>query len=196
MKPKIFIISVLVISLYSCIRLYRNNEGVLRPKKINFKLKKEQNLDKFHLIDTLCVYELYATWLGDYNFYSTRKEDYVLMDEYRYYNGDLANFKIFLRFYSNGNVSFFSHQKTKVLSKETFNPANGIIGVSSFDYDVLFIEEFSFRGHEGQYIMNKVKIKGDTIHLIGKLSGFYTGKHKIFIKKEIAKEFLDWKSDW
>lgn len=196
MKIKIILICVLALSISSCLNFHKNTEGILRPNKINFKLSKKQNLSEPYLIDTLCVYELYSTWLGDYNFDSKRKDDYLLIEKYHYYDGTLANFKTFLRFYNNGNVSFFHVENEPVLGEETFNPAKGVIGVYSFDNNDVLIEEFSFRGHEGQYLKSYARVKRDTIHLISELSGYYTGKHQIFIKREVPKAYLNWKSDW
>ncbi|AXP82323.1 hypothetical protein CJ739_3261 [Mariniflexile rhizosphaerae] len=195
-KTKIIIVYIIVLSVISCLNFYRNSDGALRPNKINFKLDKNQSLSKPCFIDTLSVYELYSTWLGDYDLNSKRKDDYVIMNEYRYYDGTLANFKIFLRFYNNGNLSFFHIENESGLNKESFNPAKGILGVYSCIDNKILIEEFSFRGHQGSYLKSKARVKGDTIHLVRELSGYYTGKHNIFIKKEVPNEYLDWKSDW
>ncbi|WP_323028416.1 hypothetical protein [Gelidibacter japonicus] len=195
-KTKIIAILIITLSISSCLNFYRNSEGALRPKKVEFKLDKNQDSSKTCTVDALSVYELHSTWLGDYDFNSTRKDDYNLMEEYRHYDGSLANFKTFLRFYKNGNLSFFQVDNESELNKEAFNPSKGIIGVYSCNYNGILIEEFSFRGHQGEYLNSKARVNGDTIYLINELSGYYTGKHNIFIKREVPLIFLDWKSDW
>lgn len=195
-KIKIIATLIITLSLFSCLNFYRNSKGGLRPKEVRFNLTKNQSLSKIYQIDTLNVYELYSTWMGDYDFNSKRKEDYTIISEYRYYDGTKANLRMFLRFYSNGNLSYFHVENEVELNKEMFNPAKGSIGVYAFDENDILLEMFHVPNYQGAYTKSKARIVDDTLHLINKRSGQYTGKHNIFVKREVPSTYLDWKSDW
>ena len=126
-------------------------------------------------------------------------DDYTLIDSLRFYDGQLAHYKNFIRFYENGNFSSFHfYEKDTLIGENTFNPKNGIIGVYAIKgNELILIKEFIASPNIGGYYRKSKAIsKGDTLHLIKKLTSGYKGFHHIYLKKEIPKKYLDWESDW
>lgn len=167
--------TVLILAFFtfqSCI-YYRNTEGSIRASK--FQIKPYKN--NISLLDTNIVYQIKA----------------------HFYNDNYKPFKItklggeYLRFYSNGKVSYFSHlPKTKYLKREFFNPKTGRMGYygkSKNGYSIKILLD----GDGGGYInREKITIFKDSIILIDSF-----GYGSVYKPIKIQKLWLkDWQADW
>ena len=146
------------------------------------------------MITTDEIYDLYAIWFGGEDFDSEERRNYNIISKYRDYKENEEKFIDFIRFYDNGNISFFSRNKDSSLDKEMLNPLKGAIGVYNVEEEIIILQRYGAVGHGGRYINGKAIIKGDTLHVIEKVLNY--DEHSIFIKRKVPDSILDWKADW
>jgi hypothetical protein len=164
---KKFLITLLLLTIFSCANFYRHPQGGFRPNTPKFTLHKK-NYSLNTQIDTMAIYLRADTS-----------------------NCDPERIVFFLKFHNNGRFFFNGFQYDIGFSKNNTTPL--LIGYYSLNKDSITIERFNanVRTKTGKYVKQKGIIKGDTLFF---KSQFITNKKDIYIKRKI--DFIVKPSDW
>jgi hypothetical protein len=168
-----------------------NNGRTKVPANKNyFKNKQYFNESLLKVIDTAAVYE------EKYSYRSFEK-DFTSINNEKSYRTD--GWTSIYKFYSNGCVNYFSFKNGYEIEKNDLNPEyNGYRGIYYIDnkgnikIDEFVIVGYGFTTLYGMDAM-KVEIRGDTI-LTKRLHA--PTSIRVYTKKELPKEYFQYKSDW
>lgn len=188
-KNKIVLILLLIVlTEVSCNTWYITKEGGFRPVKPNFSSLILDSGCGNDLIDIDEVYRLYESYLGDYDFFSEKREYYESVSSNENAEEPIA----YIKFYEDCKYRRFFVKKSnsKSLRINDFNTRKGTLGVFSFiNDDLINMEEFMNIEGSGKYIKGKAMIYGDTVHVIMKI--YNQISHNIYIKQNIPSDSLD-----
>lgn len=169
--------------LLGCARGYFLPEGGLRPKNYKEKSYEKYSIVKSDLnskvIDTNAIYVSMATV-------------YTINKEKIFKPIDTTKNKWAYRFYSNGRYSYFNLYDRHFLydhpiSKLDLDPKSGVMGFYKVNSKGEIIKKSYSRTLGGDiFVKGKLFIKNDTLYK----------DNIIFIKKQVPKEWLNWKPDW
>lgn len=185
MVIRVFILFILSLILQGCPRGIHLPEGTWRPK--NYKemdyekyIVSEKKID-FSKLDTNAIYVAVARKYGS--------------QKTTYESFDTTQFKAIYRFYGNGKCSSFTITDT-LISKQGLNPKKGIMGFykpgKNKDEVITSLYVSTPSGHV--FRKWQVEIKNDT--LFSNQHPNTTNDHRIYVKRQVPKDWLDWQPDW
>lgn len=172
---------LLCLLLISCLRIeYLANGYTKVPRKPKaYKKRKKFHDTLLSMIDTSVVYEEI-----DKSGMLKRNSERSGEEVYGCY-----------RFYSNGNVNLFVIPRDKLLVKDFFDPKfNGMRGVYFLDNDKIKMEIFASVNGVGSLgkVKKEIRIKNDTLFV----ENLYPRYVKIFVKRNLPKDFMGFDSVW
>lgn len=177
--------SLMVIILFSsCCDHYLTPLGGLRSKeKYKKYLDKRVNPENFEISTKHLYFSI------DYKYEEVNKRFSKIEDSVT------LNRNSYLRFYKDGLFYYFLENKKIKLKRQVFNPQKGNPGflirdkkkqIKIVDYGPVNCGSFS---------ENEIIVKGDTLKIsAGSNKGYRIWYY--YIKKEVPKEWLDWKPDF
>ena len=177
MVKKIFILALFAI-IFSCTST-KNDYGMVRFKPTKFNIKPTKNKEYTKHIDTSVFYM------------AVFSEEYI-----KEYN--LENFKSGFKFYGDGKVGHF--KGVNFNEAESFNPKKATMGYYNYSDEGLFIEYVYeipggiYKVAKNQLIVSESSI--DTLVIKTFKSATSAEKKTKYVKREIPKEALNYKTDW
>lgn len=175
MKKLFLLIAFFTLIFNSCVT--KNSYNQARFKQNRFKIKPNNNLSVFRVIDTSAFY------------LKINEPEKVLKH-------NLQSFKTGLKFYDNGRIGFFKGIDFSDIS--SFNPQKASMAYYNKNPNGFFIESI-FPTPGGKYFLSKsevIKINGDTITIFSAKTPRGGGYKVKYLKVKLKKDFLIYKPDW
>jgi hypothetical protein len=137
-------------------------------------------------IDTSDIYKAYSSWIGSYDFDSNERKNYSKREDVRDIYGSPPTQNEFIKFQSEGKIDFYYLSKEIPMTNDLFQQNSGLTGVYDIHKDVIHIKRYLGIGHGPKLVRGKIKIKGDTLHLIEKGGGY--NFHVYYIKTDFVND--------
>ena len=177
-----YLIYFAIILFFNGCFYYKNTNGIIRANKT--VMHPFKNVENDTELDTFAVYSYFASFQKSKNGYNHYKLSVKNLDEFS---------DPLLRFYPNGKVSLFNHNKLP-LNKEFFNPANGLMGYYGRNKKgELIIKILYFGDGSGYEETCSFTIVNDTIESINIVNGWGSSYKCILVPREYLE---GWQPDW
>lgn len=171
--------SLLCLTLLGCKSIYQHDKNECGTYRIKHKMLQVDN-SFYKVCDTASVYQ----YDGEFTRDNSSSIYYVKHD-----------YKNFYKFYKNGKVGYFGIDDNEKLSMEKMNPCRFLNAYYGYNKKKNYILKRTVVSNSNDIfdVVFEIQFHKDTLKIISKEN---RNDIKIFLRKEIPKEWLIYKPDW